>query len=191
MHEMFSIYMLFVDHVSADSLLQTASIIPRSARQLAQTCSLDPSSDNGFVMVGDSYNNHSVQFRDVISISDDNPSLRHPQYDASLYKIEPVSFDGFRPVKLQMDANAVSQGQNLTSVSYDLKDHALGFDFAGQAYECPLQVQDIKNELFTAKQWVVGPCMSALHSRSSVIATPKLLLTLYYLIVQVERPSWF
>lgn len=131
-------------------------------------------------MVGDSYNNHSVQYRKIIALSEEYPSLRHPQYDISLYKIEPVSFDGFRPVKLQMDSNAMSQGQNLTSIGYDHKDRALGANYEGQAYECPIQVQDIADDRFTAKQWVVGPCIGALHACSSVIATPKYLLTFIY-----------
>jgi hypothetical protein len=156
-------------------------------KKLAQTCSFPPA--DAFVMVGDSYNNHSVQFQAVIPISDDDRLLSHPQYDIALYKIAPVSFDDFRPVKLQMDANALSQGQNLTSVAYNLRDYALNADFSGQAYECPLQVQHVEYELFSAKPWVYGPCMGASYARSSVIAAPKIQLTFTHLIAQGEI-SW-
>jgi hypothetical protein len=114
-------------------------------------------SANGYVLVGDSYSNRSVQFRDVVAVDQDHYSLVHPAHAFGLFKTEPVTFEGFVQATIKEDSD-LDEGQNLTQAGYGLRD-ATQFEVPGEVYESPLQVVGVQSWSFQAKQWVVGPCL--------------------------------
>jgi hypothetical protein len=110
-------------------------------------------------LVGDSYDNSSVQFRDVVPVDEDHLSLLHPEQAFGLFKTEPVTFEGFVRATISEDSD-LYEGQNLTQAGYGLRD-TIQYDVPGEVYESPLQVADVQSGSFQAKQWVVGPCLGA------------------------------
>jgi hypothetical protein len=68
----------------------------------------------------DSYDNSSVQFRDVVPIDNDH-TLLHTEQASGLFKTEPVTLEGF--VRATITENSVLyESLNLTQAGYGLRD---------------------------------------------------------------------
>lgn len=118
--------------------------------------------DNGYVMVGDSHNNDSTQFRDVSARHPDYGMLSHQDRAHFLFKIEPVTFQGFYPARISKDTDGVYTGQNLTVVGYGTNDPTDGsLRFPGEAYEVQFQVAGVWDKGFRARAPGAGPCKGA------------------------------
>jgi hypothetical protein len=125
--------------------------------------------DKGYVMVGDSVNkatNKSIQFA---RFSGDvyRDGVVHEEGWYRLFKVDPVTFPGFVPVKLNRGRNAVYLGQNITVVSYGPADSVASdvqggnLTWPGQALEGTLEVTKYEdaNEFFSAGNTGVGVCI--------------------------------
>jgi hypothetical protein len=71
---------------------------------------------NGYVLVGDSGSNELVQFRDVASRDLGQGILMDSTGRFQLFKIEPVTFEGFYPVTIRSEP--LRNGQNVTIAGY-------------------------------------------------------------------------
>jgi hypothetical protein len=122
-------------------------------------------------MVGDSYNkwtNKSIQFR-RFSKDLDRDIISHPGGDHNLFKIEPVTFEGFSPVVLNKDSDSLNIGQNVTAVGYGVNHTNFSDDtpwedvaFPGEAFEATLQVEnDVSETKLSAVASGAGPCRGA------------------------------
>jgi hypothetical protein len=124
--------------------------------------------DYGVVMVGDSFNNESVQFRKVVPLEQERYGLSDPDHTLNMFKIEPVDFAGFFSASINRDPRALYVGQNLTAAGYNQAFEDDYFLSNREVYETPLRVADIGDSSFKAKQWVlVGPCSGAYCSTTS------------------------
>jgi hypothetical protein len=114
-------------------------------------------------MVGDAVDrstNSSVQFtqfRDAVVREGDI---------FRLFKVDPVTFRGFKPVVLNKNRTLIQLGLNLTVVSYGPADSLDPFIYdnwtwPGQALEGSIQVTDVENpnEQFWAGGTGVGVCV--------------------------------
>jgi hypothetical protein len=122
-------------------------------------------------MVGDSSNkwtNDSIQFR-RFSQDLDRDIISHPGGDHNLFKIEPVTFEGFSPVVLNKDSDSLHVGQNVTAVGYGVNHSRFSDDtpwedvaFPGEALEATLQVENDYSETnIAAVAPGAGPCRGA------------------------------
>lgn len=111
----------------------------------------------GYVLVGDSPNDSSYQYRRVISGHDIRATHLAPY--VYMFKIEPVTFQGFYPASFAKDPATPFVGQNVTMAGYG------GFtDMESGAYELyyPTQVKSVSPGFyFTAGGDEVGPCIGA------------------------------
>jgi hypothetical protein len=110
------------------------------------------------VLVGDSYDNSSMQFRNVVS--PERTLVSHPQGHHFLFKIEPVTFEGFYPSKISKDPDGVYVGQDLVVVGYGANDSGQS-QFPGEAYEFQFQVAGVSEAWFWAQAPGAGPCQGA------------------------------
>jgi hypothetical protein len=121
-----------------------------------------------YVLVGDSPNNSSVQFCQPRLIDDELSVLSHPikKFDAVLLlKIEPVTFEGFFPVSINNDPDALHVGQTLTVAGYGGTHTS---PYPGEAYEARLQVARVWDTEFVAEAPGMGPCNGA-HGNSRCV----------------------
>jgi hypothetical protein len=119
-------------------------------------------------MVGDSVDrstNESVQF---VRFTGDVHQDAVVHYDGSyrLFKVDPVTFPGFKPVALNKNRTLIQLGLNLTVVSYGPANSTVEYSYAnltwpGQALEGSLNVTQIENpnERFWAGHNDVGVCV--------------------------------
>lgn len=96
--------------------------------------------DQGYVMVGDSFNNESMQFRVVSSQETHHGLVSHPAGLHFLFKIEPVTFEGFYPAAINKNTDGVFDGQDVTMVGYGTIDPITESIFPGEAYEAQVKV---------------------------------------------------
>jgi hypothetical protein len=117
-------------------------------------------------MVGDSVNkatNKSIQFA-RFSGDVHRDGLIHEEGWYRVFKVDPITFPGFVPVKINRKHDAVYLGQNLTVVSYGPADTSSSSDkgeWPGQALEGTVEVTDYEdpNEFFSAGNTGVGVCV--------------------------------
>jgi hypothetical protein len=110
------------------------------------------------VLVGDSYDNSSMQFRNVVS--PERTLVSHPKGSHFLFKIEPVTFEGFYPAIISKDPDGVYVGQDLVVVGYGTNDPGQSH-FPGEAYEVQFQVAGVWEKGFWAEAPGAGPCHGA------------------------------
>lgn len=130
--------------------------------------------------MGDSPNNSSVQFCRLRLIDDELSVLSHPikKFEAVLlFKVEPVTFEGFFPVSISNDPDALHVGQTLTVAGYGAADTD-GSPYPGEAYEARLQVARVWDTEFVAEAPGVGPCFGAYGSLN-----PRCVLVLVLVLV--------
>lgn len=87
-----------------------------------------------------------MQFREVSSPDLDHGIVAHPDARFFLFKIEPVTFDGFRPAVMTTDPGGVYVGQNVTVVGYGRTGPTDSSPFPGEAYEAQMQVVELSEQ---------------------------------------------
>jgi hypothetical protein len=119
-------------------------------------------------MVGDAVDrstNSSVQFTQVRG-SKFRDAVVHEGGIFRLFKVDPVTFRGFKPVVLNKNRTLIQLGLNLTVVSYGPADSLEPYNYSnltwpGQALEGSIQVTRVEdpNEQFWAGGTGVGVCV--------------------------------
>jgi hypothetical protein len=92
----------------------------------------------GYVLVGDEPRNDARGRSQFRLVDPDRAGVAHPQRRVALFKIEPVTFEGFVPLAIGKDPNATRLGQNLTIAGYGLSSIASS-RYPGEVYEGNVQ----------------------------------------------------
>jgi hypothetical protein len=151
-----------------------------------------PPTDNGYVMVGDSYNNESIQFRRAL-VRDRDGIVSHPGGRHFLFKIEPVTFLGFYPASINKDPEGVRVGQDVTVVGYGRTHPTNESSFPGEAYEAQLEVVDRWDDAFVTHFPGLGPCGGAWRWSECLDffrRTDSVFLEIYLMQVTGARRRW-
>jgi hypothetical protein len=112
-------------------------------------------------MVGDSKDNSTVQFRRVFEIGPGRFTLVHPNVRHHMFRIEPVTFDGFSPVVVNKDPLTPAVGQILTAATYGPTDPYNWSSFPGEAHERQYHVTLVSDNSFGATHFKQGGCVGA------------------------------
>jgi hypothetical protein len=94
------------------------------------------------VLVGDASNR--TQFR---LVDPHHEGVMHPEARVALFKIQPVTFEGFFPATINKDPNSTRAGQNLTIASYGRTDVSSDTP-PGEVYETSVQARKYDERSF-------------------------------------------
>jgi hypothetical protein len=89
------------------------------------------------VLVGDEPRNDARGRSQFRLVDPDRAGVAHPQRRVALFKIEPVTFEGFVPLAIGKDPNATRLGQNLTIAGYGTTGGR--YSYPGEVYETSVQ----------------------------------------------------
>jgi hypothetical protein len=106
------------------------------------------------VLVGDEPRNDARGRSQFRLVDPDRDGVTHPQHRLLLFKIEPVTFDGFFPATINAEPNATRAGQNLTMAGYGTTDDR--YSYPGEVYETSVQAGE--SYLHDPQHFQLGDC---------------------------------